>query len=127
MDTADGAPHGHRAVGLGDVQAVPDIGQDLRVAKPFEKAAPSVPVNTRGEDPGAVDIERIHAETVALRIQGRYDLTYCSYSITYRGRAWDDHGMPAYRTGWRPTARPVSRHPPLGPPTGTGGDSPRNL
>jgi hypothetical protein len=85
MDTAHGAPHGHRAVGLGAVPAAPDIGQDLRVAEPFEKAAPSVPVNTRSEDPGAVDIERIHPETVALRTQARYDLTCCSYSITYRG------------------------------------------
>src|SRR5260221_5275756 len=65
VDTADDPAPGHRAVGLGDVHAVPDIRVELGVAEPLEKAAPLVGVDTRSEEPGAVDVECIHGATVA--------------------------------------------------------------
>ena len=64
VDTADDPAPGHRAVGLGDVHAVPEILPEIGVAEPFEKASSPVGVDARSEDPGAVDVEFVHAATV---------------------------------------------------------------
>ena len=64
MDTPDDAAPGHGAVRLGDLQAMPKVGLELGVTKPFEEAAPAVAEDTRREDPGAVDVECVHPETV---------------------------------------------------------------
>ena len=54
---------------------MPQIGLEFCVKEPFEEASPPVTVDTRSEDPGAIDIECVHPETVAAPTQARYDLT----------------------------------------------------